>query len=72
MQCVIVISPVTSCSGVKREFLSTVCRRFFEDYKKNEHKSVEVGDIFGAQEAKKVIQDSITMYKDEYVPKRQR
>jgi inorganic pyrophosphatase len=48
------------------------CRRFFEDYKKNENKSVEVGDIFGAVEAKKVIADAIVMYKDEYVPKRLR
>jgi hypothetical protein len=33
--------------------------RFFEDYKKNEHKEVIVDDILGAEEAKKVVKDSL-------------
>ena len=48
------------------------CRRFFEDYKKNENKEVEVEEIHGAAEAKKVISDAIELYKDQYMPKRKR
>lgn len=33
--------------------------RFFEDYKKNEHKEVIVDDFLGAEEAKKVVKDSL-------------
>jgi hypothetical protein len=34
-------------------------RSFFEDYKKNEHKEVIVDDFLGAEEAKKVLKDSL-------------
>jgi len=33
--------------------------RFFEDYKKNEHKEVKVDDIQGSKEAMKVIKDGL-------------
>lgn len=49
-----------------------VCRRFFEDYKKNENKQVQVDDIFGAEEARKAVKDAMEMYQDQYVPKRGR
>lgn len=32
---------------------------FFEDYKKNEHKEVIVDEFLGAEEAKKVLRDSL-------------
>jgi hypothetical protein len=38
-----------------------VCR-FFEDYKKNEHKDVKVDDILGAADAMKCVKDSLNMY----------
>jgi inorganic pyrophosphatase len=46
--------------------------RFFEDYKKNEHKEVVVDDILGAEEAKKVVKDSLNLYQEHYVPKKLR
>ncbi len=33
--------------------------RFFEDYKKNEHKEVAVEEFLGAEAAKKVIRESL-------------
>jgi hypothetical protein len=36
--------------------------RFFEDYKKNEHKDVRVDDILGAVDAMKCVKDSLNMY----------
>jgi hypothetical protein len=36
--------------------------RFFEDYKKNEHKDVRVDDILGAADAMKCVKDSLNMY----------
>lgn len=33
--------------------------RFFEDYKKNEHKEVRVEEYQGAEEAKKIVKDSL-------------
>eukprot|EP00887_Chlorella_sp_A99_P005801 scaffold1.g5801.t1 len=59
-------------------------RRFFEDYKKarggrraasavcNEHKEVVVEDFLGAVEAKKILQQALDSYQEEFVPKRQR
>lgn len=38
-------------------------RTFFEDYKALENKTVEVGEILGAAEAKKVLIESIELYK---------
>lgn len=39
-------------------------KTFFEDYKALENKTVEVGEIFGAIEAKAVVQKSLAMYQD--------
>lgn len=36
-----------------------VMNRFFEDYKKNEHKEVKVDDIQGSTEALKVVKDGL-------------
>lgn len=47
-------------------------RRFFEDYKKNEHKDVQVDDILGNEEAKKVVKDSLNLYQEHYVPRKMR
>lgn len=41
-------------------------KRFFEDYKKLEHKHVIVEKIFGKKEAYKIIKDSIERYKKEF------
>lgn len=38
-------------------------KRFFEDYKKLEHKNVVVEKFFGKQEAYKIVADSIEEYK---------
>ncbi|KAJ9520317.1 hypothetical protein QJQ45_030217 [Haematococcus lacustris] len=39
-------------------------KRFFEDYKKNEHKEVIVDEFLGADEAKRAIRDSLTSAPD--------
>ncbi|MDP4175899.1 MAG: inorganic diphosphatase [Bacteroidota bacterium] len=41
-------------------------RRFFEDYKKLEHKDVKVEHFFGKEEAYRVINESIALYKKTY------
>ncbi|MCU7490656.1 MAG: inorganic diphosphatase [Bacteroidota bacterium] len=41
-------------------------RRFFEDYKKNEHKNVVVEHFFGREEAYRVINESISLYNRTY------
>lgn len=38
-------------------------KRFFEDYKKLEHKNVIVEHFFGREEAYKIINDSIALYR---------
>lgn len=43
-------------------------RRFFEDYKKLEHKEVVVENFFGPDEAFRVIQDSVRLYDAEILP----
>lgn len=47
-------------------------RRFFEDYKKNENKSVRVDTFDGAEEARKVVQEAMNSYVDLYLPKKMR
>lgn len=47
-------------------------KRFFEDYKKNENKSVKVDEFLGSADSLKVIQDAMVMYKEHFLPKRQR
>ena len=47
-------------------------RRFFEDYKKNETKEVQVDDFLDATAAKKCIREAMAMYAENYMPKRQR
>jgi inorganic pyrophosphatase len=47
-------------------------RRFFEDYKKNENKIVQVDEFLGVVDAKRIIEESIAKYVEEFVPKRQR
>ena len=47
-------------------------RRFFEDYKKNENKIVRVDDFLGVADAKRIIEESIAKYVEEFVPKRAR
>lgn len=38
-------------------------RRFFEDYKKMEHKEVEVLDFVGREKACEIVKESIELYK---------
>jgi inorganic pyrophosphatase len=38
-------------------------KRFFEDYKKLEHKNVIVEHFLGKEEAYKIIKESIILYK---------
>lgn len=47
-------------------------RRFFEDYKKNENKDVQVDEILPADAAKKTIEESMQRYNEQFVPKRSR
>jgi inorganic pyrophosphatase len=41
-------------------------KRFFEDYKKLEHKNVVVNKFLGKEDAYKIIQDSAERYKEKY------
>eukprot|EP00210_Caulerpa_lentillifera_P007914 g7555.t1 len=43
-------------------------RRFFEDYKKNENKSVVVDEILGAEHARLAVKSSIINYRRTYLP----
>ncbi len=43
---------------------SVELKRFFEDYKKLEQKEVLVKDFLGKEKAYKIIEESLTMYKD--------
>jgi inorganic pyrophosphatase len=47
-------------------------KRFFEDYKTLEKKSVEVDELLGPYEAAKAIRASIEMYRKDVLPKRVR
>jgi len=44
----------------------TELKRFFEDYKKLEHKNVIVEKFFGREEAYKIVMDSIDYYKKQF------
>ncbi|HEX2869379.1 MAG TPA: inorganic diphosphatase [Ignavibacteriales bacterium] len=41
-------------------------KRFFEDYKELEHKHVEVEKFLGKEDAYKIVQDSINLYKNNF------
>ncbi|MAF77072.1 MAG: inorganic pyrophosphatase [Halobacteriovoraceae bacterium] len=41
-------------------------KSFFEDYKKLEKKEVQVNEFFGAEEAKKIIKESIALYTETF------
>ncbi len=45
---------------------TTQLQRFFEDYKKLEHKHVIVEKIYAKEEALKIIRESIKLYEKEY------
>ncbi|MDN4164211.1 inorganic diphosphatase [Cytophagales bacterium LB-30] len=45
---------------------TTEIRRFFEDYKKLEHKEVVVEDFLGREQAKRIIAESILLYKETF------
>ena len=45
---------------------TTQLQRFFEDYKKLEHKHVIVEKIYAKEEALKIIKESIKLYEKEY------
>ncbi|KAL4433647.1 hypothetical protein ABPG75_000088 [Micractinium tetrahymenae] len=47
-------------------------RRFFEDYKKNEHKEVVVDKFLGRDEALRITREAMALYQDLFVPKRMR
>ena len=47
-------------------------RRFFEDYKKNENKVVQVDEFLGVLDARRIINEAQNMYVEEFVPKRMR
>jgi inorganic pyrophosphatase len=43
-------------------------RRFFEDYKKLENKEVKVEDFLGREEALRIIDESIVLYRETFLP----
>ena len=45
-----------------------VIKQFFEIYKAIEKKDVEVGEILGAKEANKIVEESIQLYKESFEP----
>jgi len=61
----------TDISELPKHRLAEI-RRFFEDYKKNENKEVKVNDFLGAEDARRIVQESMDMYIENYVPKRPR
>jgi inorganic pyrophosphatase len=46
----------------------TEMRRFFEDYKKLENKEVKVEDFLGRDEALRIIEESIVLYRETFLP----
>lgn len=59
---------ITDISQLPRH-RSLEIRRFFEDYKKNEHKRVEVDEMQGAAHARASVVRAAQYYEAEYVPK---
>ncbi len=47
------------CNASVAEMLNPCLCRFFEDYKKNEHKEVKVDEFLGAELARKTITESM-------------
>jgi len=45
------------------DFIRNELKKFFEDYKTLEHKTVAVEDFSGADVARKIVQDALTLYK---------
>ena len=44
-----------------------VIKQFFNIYKKIENKNVEIGEILGTEDAKKIVEESIKLYKKEFL-----
>ena len=44
-----------------------VIKQFFNIYKKIENKNVEIGEILGTEDAKKIVEESIELYKKEFL-----
>eukprot|EP00922_Rhytidocystis_sp_ex-Travisia-forbesii_P016130 GHVS01023990.1.p2 GENE.GHVS01023990.1~~GHVS01023990.1.p2 ORF type:complete len:197 (+),score=28.29 GHVS01023990.1:216-806(+) len=64
------VAEYTSIDQIPQHTLKEI-RRFFEDYKKNEHKEVVVDEIVGPEEAKKSVRKGMDLYIKEVLSKQQ-